>query len=424
MNINHLRARLRGDDSGYSIMMALGLLVLLGATFLVVLGAATNQTLQSRINTETISNEQGNDAAIQNALDFLNDRISDTSAVPVDEWLVNKNSGGGVVIPTGPDSAHKFTQGNTKYEWYLTDNGDHAIVHTSATTMKRTTEREYRIVGKGVSSYRNGTEGSVYNVSPLGAWSDAFAVERIDGTDPTFVVNGTVGVYYKETLSGSAITGAGQFNRYDRRAEVTNPKSDVKNFPFTLDLNGKYAQPTEAACPVTPGPGYHKGIWKVGGFGQFDGNDTYTVNTAGGSVVECHLGADFPAEKTLTVTGGGVYTVYVRDTGSVNRLAGKITSVGTSQVHFIFEGSRGAENAGRDVVLGNTVDEVAQTGTFIFAPESTCRAADEDRYAVITGSVVCKDFASSRGLRVTHVQPKASPGDGASHMVYSLDYRE
>lgn len=427
--LNTLRdriTRLRANDSGYSLIMALGLIVLLGATFTIVLGAAGNQIIQSRMSTQTIENEQGNDAALQNALDYLNTELRDPAAVPVDEWLVKKKAGGNP-IPTTEAAAQQFTQGNTTYKWWLVDNGDHAIVKTAATTMKRTTNREYRIVAKGVSSFRKGDSGAVYNVSPFGAWSDAIGLERIGSEDPRFTTSGTpgsVGVYGKNTVNGEQISPSGAYNIYDRRASVSATTKDTRTYPLTFDLNGKYAQPTSAACPVkTPAAQYHKGIWDVAPFGYFDGNDTRTVDTTAENVVECYLGAEFPEGKTLTVTGGGVYTVYVRDKTTVNRFAGAINTTGGSQVHFIFEGSRGIDDSGRDIVLGNTANEVQMNNVFIFAPESTCRSANTSKYAVISGSVVCKDFAESRGLKVNYVAPKASPGDGASYMVYVLDHR-
>lgn len=425
-------ARLRNEDSGYTFVAALGVFVLLGATFIMVTGAATNQITQSRMSAQMVQNEMGNDAALRDALSFLNNNIKDANTIPADAWLENKSGNTANNIPTTPAAAKSFTRGDTTYKWYVTPAAapaTHAIVHTNATTLKKSIDREYRIVGAGVSAFRKtGSDGdSIYNVSAVGSWRDAIGAESVENASLRALGSGstpgTVGLYANHTTDGESIYTTGGFVRYDPRAKVENTDTSSVQFPLTLDLNGKYARPNAYSCPVRADkPDWYKQIWDVNGLQAEPGETVEVMAVPGAPTVKCVMGVDLAPGSTLRVMGGGVLVVYVRDASDANRLAGRIDPLGDSQVHMIFEGTRGAP--GRDVVLGDPSTTVSSKNLFVYAPESKCKGSNADTRVTMTGSIVCKTVERFDQLQVTHVAPKIVRESGPNQMVYTLDFRQ
>ena len=432
----------RRDDDGYAVMAVLLVFVLLGATFLLFMSATQNQIGQSRINKQTIGNQYGNDAALARALDFLNSELTDPTGTISDQWLTD-NKPGGPTLPSSAATKQTFTEDGTTYTWWVENRPasatreNHAIVHTTATTLGRTTERQHRVTAAGVGTYYTNSEGeAVYNVTPFGAWRDGLAFAKAAATGTAGRVNagnapGTLGVYSNATVINKDIPAwnpggyaaiAGGITSYDKRAQFNGTTFKVANYPVTTDLNGKHAQPTATACPAEPANGSkHKGIWTKTPFSAATAGTTLTATpTAPGA--SCWMGMNMATSDVITVSGGGVYTLYIRDNPDLTRnyVGGRFNVVGDTQLHLVFEGARGL--SGQPVVFNNAENNESfqPMNTFVFAPVSPCHPQHTFWTYSLTGSLVCAEVREP-SFAVTHRQARTSTKEPMTRLLYVKD---
>lgn len=389
------------NDEGFAFGGALMLMVMLIMVSTILLGALTGQLGQSNQNRQFAEGRQGNNAALEDALNELNSAGYARPTVT----LSGTTPGIPHLLPSDRKSG---TADGAKWSWWF--DADNNLVMIETTSGGKTRTEEVLLDSADVATYRlNASDGNktVYSMSALGAWRDALSFKADPATGSSTIngtVNGSIGLYGNARLENSAaIEGTKLVTVHDDRAKGTPSYltrvraglTGVLDQRTVRDMSsGEQDEPASHKC-TTWGPALTGG----------------TINT-NDPTVKCLEGLKIGTP--LTIVGSGISTVIVRNlTGAQQFIDANVANPAGGQLHILVDSS----NTSDKIVLGPPGVARNIRGTYIFAPSATCLSPSAT--TKFSGSLACNSVDALKGT-FTHVEPMFNNRIGRNSRVWTV----
>lgn len=397
---NRLRARLARREDGYIAITAMGIMLLLLGTSLLVVGAARVNIITAREGRAFTESRQAMEDAFAAATTGFNytHKAALTSATEYPPAVTTPFGGSHNEV----GSMGRDGRGVWNWQYVPTTRQVRAWGEVGGTVEEAT--RAVR--GKVVGSKRATPDGTVvYGVAAngsrkngLGAWG-AVLSSAVDSTvGGTFykregTITPDVALYGASTLDLTGSAGEANAIYYSNDAEVDGTAKNKTRSAFTASFD--FNRLNERVAEVTP---------------TYCGTRPVTGLAMSTSIYACSSGS-LSLPGALTASTGGVKTLVVK--GNLN-IPYDLNFTGSAQVHIYVSGNvrfsrGGAASATR------TLNNV-----FIYAPNGTCKN-DTGVSVALEGAMACNALnLSGNSNRFTHVIPggDSHPTGRASDLVY------
>lgn len=376
-----MRTRRVRDERGYATMFVLGIVVLLSALALVLIGAARSAQTASLGNARFLETRQHLDYGYGAALAAINDTTGpfpgaaarsdweDTSGQRLWEWATDPSTR--TLTVTGrmddrSDTNRYQLRGKSVGSWIRRD-GDYAYGVTANRTQADTQPVDEGLWGAAAVSTSAGASVFDAELAPTTVWN-AFGATQVDTRETNRAV------------------------RYSPDAEVgvTADRSPVSTLAAYMD-----EQQLDHLLDQVATPGVCDG-----------GHDASFLFDSDGTADQwrCHDGSyTLPAG---TPAWAGVRTLVVNG----NLTLPHDINTGTGQLHVYVNGNVHIDGAGV-----RNLD-----GVFLYAPRGTCRTRTASGLT-LTGSVACRAVLLPAPASVTHEQPLPANATRAPYVGFGTD---